>query len=64
MRDVEVTMYVLAEDKKSWAPSEPTKAKFHQWGTEVTDGVAETVAIVELEDGSVKTVLPERVKFL
>jgi len=64
MRDVEVVMYVLAGDGKGWIPSEPVKAKFHQWGTEATDGVAETVAIVELEDGSVKTVLPERVKFL
>lgn len=45
----------------------PYKAKFHQWGAEYDEfenGPGNyTVAIVELEDGSIKTIPPNWLKF-
>lgn len=37
---------------------------FHQWGAETIDGITYTVAIVELEDGSVITPWFEEVQFV
>lgn len=46
---------------------EAYKAKFHQWGAEYeefdTGPGNYTVAIVELEDGTIKTIPPNWVKF-
>lgn len=42
--------------------------KFHQWGSEVEEGensvAANTVAIIELSDGTVTTVLPHNFQFI
>ena len=60
MRKVIVTPAIKSQ-------GEPYEAKFHQWGVEYEEfetGPGNlTVAIVELDDGSVKTVLPHWIKF-
>ena len=40
------------------------KAYFHQWGSETCEDGEYTVAIIELEDGSVCTANPERITFI
>lgn len=39
-------------------------AYFHQWGTETCDDGEYTVAIIELEDGSICTTHPEWITFV
>jgi len=45
------------------------KGKFHQWGLDFLEGYESgftnyTVAIVEMDDGTVKSVMPEMIQFL
>lgn len=44
------------------------EGKFHQWGTEIEEDnngfVSRSIAIVELPDGTIESVLPNHVKFL
>lgn len=55
----------IKQDRK-W--SEPTKGLFHQWGSsflEFETGPANfTVAIIEIEDGSIVEAMPPDVKFV
>jgi hypothetical protein len=48
--------------------SEPTNGAFHMWGNECNEDergfTSFTVGIVELEDGTVVTTLPSKIKFV
>ena len=52
-------------EKHAWIPFEEVDALFHEWGVRIDEdyGQNETVAIVELLDGRIKIVYPEKVKF-
>ena len=51
-------------DCKAGSPWELVEGLFHQWGTVTTDGGVNTVALVELEDGTIVEVLPANIFFL
>lgn len=40
------------------------KAYFHQWGSEVCEDGSYTVAVVELDDGSICTTAPSYIAFI
>jgi len=40
------------------------EGKFHQWGLMADDGLSETVAIIEEEDGSIYEAIPHKIKFI
>ena len=66
MRKVTVQIWVNPAGKP--CGYEPREATFHRWGEELfeqTDGasVSYTVGIVEMEDGAVRTAIPEHIKF-
>lgn len=50
-----------------WGPLE-VEGLFHQWGVESTDGgesvATDTVAIIELKDGTVRLMPPSKIRFV
>ena len=52
--------------KPKWKLEEKGEALFHQWGrdTHSDDGGSFSTAIIELEDGTIKNIKAEQVKFI
>lgn len=71
-RKVEVKLWLPKIDNPKESELKITQADFHYWGhrqakmrdAEKSAKGVESCAIVELEDGSVRLVQPERVRFL
>ncbi len=70
LRSVEIETYQEV-DRLGGHPGEKSRSwvknggLFHEWGTETdSDGDTYSVALVELDNGRITTVLPEKVRFL
>ena len=63
MRPCKCKVWELKKDKTKGYELVPKKGLFHCWGLEEEDGVSSSVAIVELPDGNVVTVMPENIQF-
>lgn len=67
LRSVMVTERRVRVVEKGFEVVEVGQALFHAWGSELEEfengGVQVTVAIVEFPDGSIKAVLPDRIRF-
>ena len=50
--------------KKSYTNVENVEGYFHTWGLDVEEGESYSVGLVELEDGSMVSVVPDYIKFL
>lgn len=65
---MELKKKVLSDSRWTWESEAAGTGWFHCWGLEVDskeESVASfTVAVVEREDGSITTWMPERVRFL
>lgn len=42
----------------------PNEGLFHQWGSESNDGGPDTVAIIEIPDGTIESISPSQIKFI
>lgn len=65
MRNVIYNQYVKSTGTKAGyiTTNYPFTGLFLEWGLDSDDGASYTVALVELPDGTVDTVIPTRLKF-
>jgi len=69
MRKVKFNKYVKVPfqngHKNEWQKDFPNEGLFHQWGLSSTDDICtDTVAIIEMADGSIETVFPTHMQFI
>jgi len=64
MRQVEIKYRIYTPETRSWTDEITTQGWFHQWGLEACEGGPDTYAIVELQDGTIKCISTDKIKFL